>query len=46
MTTYTKEHAQIEIAHLVDTFMVSEAYLKDEAEARIESNYIRPCFAI
>jgi len=41
---YTKEQAQVEIAHLVETFQAGEARLRDEAEAQIENNYIRPLF--
>ena len=41
---YTKQQAQIEIAHLVDTFQAGEARLRFEAEAQIENNYIRPLF--
>jgi hypothetical protein len=41
---YTKEQAYAEIAKLVNTFRTSETRLKNEAEAQIENNFIRPLF--
>ncbi|MCX6582988.1 MAG: hypothetical protein NT166_22655 [Candidatus Aminicenantes bacterium] len=41
---YTKEQSKIKIEELVNDFKANEARLRNQAEAMIENNFIRPLF--